>query len=269
MRRLSESSQRTKADAAKQRQRGDLYLDWSWACEHKESCGRGASELSSRSCRSPSSRPPAMFRHTLHNVDFQALHRHLRRDPQVRTGHPNDLRRFRHWYQNGVWKRMLTAVADERANLARVHLDSSHVHCHINTQRGRDCEWPRDTGPGLQPGRLRHQVAHPGRHGRAAVGGIAPRPRAGGPGLHTYSLRCFIIEQGRRTGDSGSAQPQGAHQPRPGAQHCGTRHRLRQAVPWSRASRRPLPLPGSCTVRCRVPLAAKGFCRQWPHAIVL
>ena len=33
-----------------------------------------------------------MSRHTLRNVEFQAMYRHLRRDPQVRTGHPDHLR---------------------------------------------------------------------------------------------------------------------------------------------------------------------------------
>ena len=104
-----------------------------------------------------------MSRHTLRNVEFQAMYRHLRRDPQVRTGHPDHLRlflngvvylvrtgipwrdlparfghwnsvfrRFRRWCQNGVWERMLAAVADAQADLAQVHLDSSHVRSHVS-----------------------------------------------------------------------------------------------------------------------------------------
>ncbi|MCY4519278.1 MAG: IS5 family transposase [Caldilineaceae bacterium] len=104
-----------------------------------------------------------MARHTLRNVEFQAMCRHLRRDPRVRVGHPGDLRRFLHgvvylvrtgipwrdlpprfghwnsvfrrfrrWCRNGVWARLLAAVADARANLRRVHPDSSHVRSHVS-----------------------------------------------------------------------------------------------------------------------------------------
>ena len=85
-----------------------------------------------------------MSRHTLRPVEFQALYRYLCRDPRVRTGPPDDLRRFLHgvvylvrtgipwrrdlpprfghwnsvfrryrrWYQTGVWERLLVARLD-------------------------------------------------------------------------------------------------------------------------------------------------------------
>ena len=111
--------------------------------------------------------PSAMSRHTLRNVEFQALYRYLRRDPKGRTGPPDDLRRFLHgvvylvrtgipwrdlpsrfghwnrvfrrfrrWCRNGVWKRLLRALADARADLSRVHLDSSHVRSHVSAGGG-------------------------------------------------------------------------------------------------------------------------------------
>lgn len=80
---------------------------------------------------SPFHGPSALSRHTLCNVACQALSRHLCRDPQVRTGHPNDRRRFRRGYLAGVWERLLTAVAAPHADLSRVHLDSSHVRGHV------------------------------------------------------------------------------------------------------------------------------------------
>ena len=74
-----------------------------------------------------------MSRHTLRNIACQALSRHLCRGPQVRTEHPDDLRRFRRGCQAGVWERLLTAVADAHADLSRVHLDSSHVRDYVRT----------------------------------------------------------------------------------------------------------------------------------------
>ena len=108
-----------------------------------------------------------MSRHTLRHVEFQALYRHLRRDPKVRAGPPDDLRRFLHgvvylvrtgipwrdlpprfghwnsvfrrfrrWCLHGVWERLLQALAEERADLSRVHLDSSHVRSHVSAVGG-------------------------------------------------------------------------------------------------------------------------------------
>ena len=110
---------------------------------------------------------------------------HLRRVPQVRAGHPDNLRcflhglciwytrtsssknlpthfdhwnsvfgRFRRWCQNRVWECLLVAVADERANLARVHLASSHMRCHIKAVGAADgaastpsrTSWPTPPG---------------------------------------------------------------------------------------------------------------------------
>ena len=51
-----------------------------------------------------------------------------RLDLPPRFGHWNSVfRRHCCWFRAGVWTRMLAVVADERANLSRVHLDSSYV----------------------------------------------------------------------------------------------------------------------------------------------
>ena len=44
-----------------------------------------------------------MFRHTLRNVEFQALYCHLRQDFKVRAGPPTDLRRFPHGHPPAAW----------------------------------------------------------------------------------------------------------------------------------------------------------------------
>ena len=122
------------------------------ACGHKESNGHGTNGLSSQSCRFPASRSP---RHVPPHAAQRQIpghvpplaprppgpHRPSRPPPPLSErgrvprahGHPlagpaGPLRpleqRLPPLVQNGVWERMLAAVAAAQADLAQVHLDS-------------------------------------------------------------------------------------------------------------------------------------------------
>ena len=144
--------------------------------------------------------------YALRNVEFQPLYRHLLRDPKVRTGHHRCLHgvvylvrtgipwrelppRFGHWnsvcrrFRNRVWERLLQAMADERADLSRMHLESSHVRCHVSAVVGAGGPEAPTTGAATAPSFMSwsHRRAAacapdpgPGRRhapGRAAAGG--------------------------------------------------------------------------------------------------
>ena len=58
-------------------------------------------------------------------------------DLPPRFGHWKSVfRRCRRWCLHGVWKRLPRALAAERADLSRMHLDSSHVRSHVSAVGG-------------------------------------------------------------------------------------------------------------------------------------
>ena len=184
-----------------------------------------------------------MSRHTLGNVEFQALYRPPA--PLAARGRLPD--EYRHPLTGPAAPfRPLEQRFSPLPTLVPAQGPGTPV-----AGRGRRTGGPESGASGLLPHARPCQCGQ--WPGRAPQLGRLPPDQAGNTpqveplleGLHpghvladraydSDPLRSFIVAQGR-TGDSRPAPPQDTHRPRPGAvpgaQHRGTRHRLAQTVP--------------------------------------
>ena len=203
-----------------------------------------------------------MSRHTLRNVACQALFRHLRWDPQVRIGHPDDL--------SQVHLASFCVRDQVRAVGAAGGLEAQAL------RRSRGGYGPQrhvlvDAAGQLLRVRLTHGAGRQHAPDPATAAGTVPRPRAGGPGLRCRPPAALHRRAGGQIGDSGLLPLQGAC--RSGTTENGTASATSwNAAPagssrvatWPCASRRRS--PATWASRCS-PLAVKPQCCLWPHAL--